>query len=304
MRTGPWSVIRFDLMQGLEIAPDARDRAVTTVTADGSFRVITLRSTHTVAAAIAAQRAKGRSAEHLADLITGSVLVRLTVAPEFRVQSLIRGRTGKGTIVADCHPDGACRGMLRETAGPVEVGPGSLVQVSRSLPNAKIHQGIVEVPDAYGISGALMVYMLESEQVTSVIGVGCVMSENDRVAVAGGWIVQLLPECREPPLELMYQRMRLDFASPTSVLRNFAGDPDVIQSEILYGIDYETTSRTEIMHRCGCSHERVFASLASLGPSELEDIVRKGETLFISCDYCGRPYEIAAETLRGLIVSS
>ncbi len=194
--------------------------------------------------------------------------------------------------------------MLRQTAGPVEVGPGSLVQVNRTLPNGKVHQGIVEVPDVYGISGALMVYMLESEQVTSVIGVGCVMSEDDRVAVAGGWIVQLLPECHEPPLELMYQRMRLDFADVKSVLRTMAGDPDVMQSEILYGIEYETTSRAEIMHRCGCSHERVFASLASLGRSDLEDIVQKGETLFISCDYCGRPYEIAAETLRGLIQSS
>ncbi|MDQ3034670.1 MAG: Hsp33 family molecular chaperone HslO [Myxococcota bacterium] len=291
-------------MQGTEGAPDERDRAVTTVAEDGSFRVITVRSTHTVSAAIAAQRAKGRSAEHLADLITGSVLVRLTMAPDLRVQSLVRGQTGKGTIVADCHPDGSCRGMVRETAGPIEVGPGSLVQMTRSLPNGTLHQGIVEVPETYGISGALMVYMLQSEQVTSVIGVGCVMSEDEQVAVAGGWIVQLLPECKEPPLEVMYQRMRLDFSDVKSVLRTMAGDPDAMQSEILYGMPYQTTGTAEIAHRCQCSPERVFASLATLGREELDDIVRKGETLFISCDYCGRPYEILAESLRGLIEAS
>lgn len=288
-------------MQGTEGAKDERDRAVTTVTEDGSFRVITVRSTHTVTAAIAAQRARGRTAEHLADLITGSVLVRLTMSPDLRVQGLVRGRSGKGTIVADCHPDGGCRGMVRETAGPIEVGPGSLVQMTRSLPNGTLHQGTVEVPDAYGISGALMVYMLESEQVTSVIGVGCVMSEDERVAVAGGWIVQLLPECKEPPLELMYQRMRLDFSDVRSVLRTLGGDPDAMQAEILYGLPYQTTDGTLIEHRCYCSPERVFASLATLGREDLEDIVRKGETLFISCDYCGRPYEIVAESLRGLV---
>lgn len=282
----------------------ARDLAVTTVTEDGSFRVVTLRSTHTVQGAIDAQRATGTTAEHLADLITGSVLVRLTMAPDLRVQGFVRGKTGKGTMVADCHPDGGCRALVRETAGPIEVGPGSLVQVMRSLPNGTLHQGVVEVPHDYGMSGAFMVYMLESEQVTSVIGVGCVMSEDARVAVSGGWIVQLLPECREPPLEVMYQRMRLDFSDVKGVLRQLGGDPDTLQSEILYGMPYQTTARAEILHRCYCSPERVFASMATLGRDDLQDIVRKAETLHVSCDYCGRPYQISSESLRGLIDAS
>ncbi|AKF11399.1 Hsp33 family molecular chaperone HslO [Sandaracinus amylolyticus] len=280
------------------------DRAVTTITEDGSFRVVTLRSTQTVTAAIAAQNATGTTAEHLADLITGSVLVRLTMAPDLRVQGVVRGKTGKGTLVADCHPDGGCRALVRETAGPIEIGPGSLVQVMRSLPNGTSHQGVVEIPADYGISGAFMVYMLESEQVTSVIGVGCVMSEDDKVSVAGGWIVQLLPECKEPPLELMYQRMRLDFADPKSVLRSLGGDPETLQSEILYGMPYQQTGGALIEHRCYCSPERVFASMATLGRADLEDILRKGETLHVSCDYCNRPYEVHPETLRGLLEAS
>lgn len=283
---------------------DEHDRALTTVTEDGAFRVVTVRTTSTVQAAIRAQNVKGPTAEHLADLITGSVLVRLTMAPDLRVQGLVRGANGKGTIVADCHPDGGSRGLVRETAGPIQVGPGSLMQVMRSLPNGTTHQGVVELPDEYGISGGLMVYMLESEQVTSVIGVGCVLNDDDRVAVAGGWVVQLLPECTEPPLELMYQRMRLDFADIKGVLRAHHADPEVLQSEILYGIPYEKTASAELEHRCYCSHARVFASLATLGRAELEDIMRQGETLHVSCDYCGAPYEISPESLRGLLEAS
>lgn len=280
------------------------DRAVTAITEDGSFRVVTVRTTQTVTAAIKAQGVTGTTAEHLADVITGSVLVRLTMAPDLRVQGVVRGRTGKGTIVADCHPDGGCRGLVRETAGPIEIGPGSLVQVMRSLPNGSSHQGVVEIPDEHGISGAFMVYMLESEQVTSVIGVGCVLSEESDVAVAGGWIVQLLPECKEPPLELMYQRMRLDFADPKQVLRSLGGDPETLQSEILYGMPYQTTASALVEHRCYCSPERVFASMATLGRADIEDILRKGETLFVSCDYCNRPYEVQPEALRGLLEAS
>lgn len=285
------------------LATDA-DRAVTAITEDGSFRVVTVRSTATVAAAIRAQGATGRTAEHLADLITGSTLVRLTMAPDLRVQGVVRGRTGKGTLVADCHPDGGCRGLVRETAGPIEIGPGSLVQVMRSLPNGTTHQGVVEVPDEHGISGAFMVYMLESEQVTSVIGVGCVLSEDGDVSAAGGWIVQLLPECKEPPLELMYQRMRLDFADPRQVLRSLGADPEALQAEILYGLPHQTTASASIAHRCYCSPERVFASMATLGRADIEDILQKGETLQVSCDYCNRPYEVPPESLRGLLEAS
>jgi molecular chaperone Hsp33 len=283
---------------------DSRDRAVTTVTDDGCFRVITARTTQTVASAIEAQKARGRTAEHLADLLTGSALVRLTMAPSLRVQGLVRGSDGKGTIVADCHPDGGCRALVRETAGPIQVGPGSMMQLMRSLPNGSLHQGVVEVPHDYGISGALMVYMLESEQVTSVIGVGCAIDDGGRVAVAGGWIIQLLPECTEPPLDRMYARMRAEFADVKSVLRGVRGDPDALQREILEGIPYTETACAELEHRCYCSPERVFASLASLGRADLTDIIRKGETLFVSCDYCGRPYEVLPESLRGLLDAS
>lgn len=277
------------------------DRAVTTVTEDGSFRVVTVCTTSTVAGAIRAQKVRGSTAEHLADLITGSVLVRLTMAPDLRVQGMVRGRNGKGTIVADSHADGGCRGLVRETTQPITVGPGSLMQMMRSLPNGTLHQGVVEVPVDYGISGALMVYMLESEQVTSVIGVGCVLDEDDRVAVAGGWIVQLLPECTEPPIDQMYARMRAEFADIKGVLRANGADPDALQREILEGIPYHETASAQILHRCYCSATRVFASLAALGQSDIADILEKGETLFISCDYCGRPYEVSPEKLRGLV---
>src|SRR5687768_8058311 len=133
---------------------ELQDGAVTTVTEDGAFRVVTVRTTHTVQAAIDAQKVRGATAESLGDLITGSILVRLTMAPDLRVQGLVRGANGKGTIVADCHPDGGCRALVRETAGPIQVGPGSLVQVMRSLPNGTTHQGVVELPNEHGISGA------------------------------------------------------------------------------------------------------------------------------------------------------
>ena len=94
-----------DLRQG--------DHAVTAVSNDGAFRVIVVRATETARGVIDAQKVTGKTAEHLAELVTGTALVRLTMSPSYRVQGLIRGANNKGLLVADSYPDGATRGLVR-----------------------------------------------------------------------------------------------------------------------------------------------------------------------------------------------
>lgn len=290
---------RTDLQQG--------DHAVTAVSNDGAFRVIVVRATETARGVIAAQDARGRTAEHLADLVTGTLLVRLTMAPGYRVQGIVRGADKKGLLVADSYPDGATRGLVRAEASAIELGEGALMQMMRSLPNGSTHQGVVEVSRQHGVSGALMNYMLESEQVTSAIGVGVVLNReagDAGLAIAAGYVVQLLPECTDPPLAIMYERLRTDFADLPAVLTQHGGDPRTLLSEILYGMPYTETQEHDLVYRCSCSAERVLASLATVGPSDLEDMMRAAEPLFITCDYCNTPYEIAPESLRGLVTAS
>ncbi len=278
------------------------DRAISAVTHDGSFRVLAVRSTRTTRALAKSQRATGPTVENLADLASGTILVRLTMAPNYRVQGIIQG-AGGGTLVADSWPDGGTRGLVRAN-GPVQFGEGARMQLMRSLPNGAMHQGIVEVSREHRVSGAVMNYLLESEQVTSALGVASVVSEEGEVLLSGGYVVQLLPECTEPPLAVMYERLRHDFADLSRVLAELDGDPDKLVAEILSGMDYTRTLEFDLDYRCRCSAERVLASLATVGKDELEDMIRKAEPLSISCDYCGQGYEVQTETLRGLLTTS
>lgn len=284
------------------------DHAVIAVSNDGAFRVIVVRATESARGVLAAQRAHGSTAEHLAHLVTGTLLVRLTMAPAYRVQGIVRGTDQKSLLVADSYPDGATRGLVRPADTALEIGEGALMQMMRSMANGSTHQGVVEVSREHGVAGALMNYMLESEQVTAAIGVGAVLShgqgENVGLAIAAGYVVQLLPECTDPPLAIMYERLRTDFADLPSVLTRFGGDPRTLMSEILYGMPYTETQEHELAYRCGCSSERVLASLATVGRSDLEDMMRASEPLFITCDYCNTPYEVAPEALRGLVTAS
>ncbi len=288
-------------MTDLENLP--MDRAITAVTHDGSFRVIAVRSTRTARGIVKNQGATDRTVENLADLVSGTVLMRLTMAPGYRVQGIIQGAGGQGTLVGDSWPDGGTRGLVRAPSGPVTFGPGARMQVMRTMPNGAMHQGLVEVSNEHRMSGALMNYLLESEQVTSAIGVGCVTS-GDEVLLAGGYVVQLLPECSEPPLAVMYERLRHDFADLSRVLAELDADPDRLVAEILHGMRYERTQEYPLEFRCRCSAERVLASLASVGKDELEDMIRKAEPLSITCDYCQQEYQVQTEMLRGLLSAS
>lgn len=279
------------------------DRAVTVITNDGAFRVVAARTTQTAMGVVLAQSPAPATLPLLSDLCTATILVRLTMAPSYRVQGILRGARTQGTMVADAHPDGGTRGLLRAEGGKMELGDDSLLQLMRSLPGGQAHQGVVAVNPEHGVSGALTTYLLESEQVAGAASVGTIV-DGGRVRAAGGWLVQLLPECTEPPLALMYERLRTDFADTSEVLARLGSDPMRLVEEICWGMEFTKTQDHALDYRCRCSPERVLASLATVGHDELADMVDKGEPLFITCDYCQRPYEITAESLRGLLDAS
>lgn len=282
------------------------DSVVRAITEDGAFRVIVALTTATVRGAARAQGAEGTTARVFGELVTGAVLLREAMAPKLRVQAILRSAGGEGTLVADAHPDGTSRGLVNFGAGgsPAEVrlGRGALLQVMRTLPNGALHQGVVAVPEGGGIPGAMMAYMQESEQVVSTIGVAAVV-EGAQVVVAGGYLVQLLPEVERGPLAVMTERLA-DFTRLDEVLSAPSVTPDALLAEILYGMPYARLEASPLGFGCACSQLRVVSTLATLPRSDIEDLVKDGEVLEIHCDYCGKEYRVPPAQLTALLVPS
>lgn len=279
------------------------DLVVRAITRDGAFRVITAFTTETVRAAVAAQSAAGATAQRLGELITGAILVREAMAPNLRVQMIVKGSTGRGSLVADAHPDGTSRGLVNVAQGrEVQIGAGSLLQVMRTMPNGALHQGVVEVPAGGGISGGLMAYMQESEQVVTMIAVTTLLDEGG-VGRSGGYLVQLLPEVERGPLMVMTERLR-DFERLDEVLAHEEATADRLLDELLYGMPFARLTESPLSFSCGCSQVRVIAALATLPQGDIEEMVTDGQVLDIRCDYCGRSYEVDPEALRALLTAS
>jgi len=274
------------------------DTVLRAITDDGAFRVITARTTATVRGAIGAQKASGDVARVLADLLTGAVLVRESMAPDLRVQ-LILEASPRARIVADAHPDGMSRGLVQIAPGASVDGDRSVLQVARTLHNGTLQQGVVPVTEPKGVSEAIMRYMQLSEQVVSVIAVGA-HEENGTLVSAGGYLVQLLPEVEQGPLMVMTERLR-DFLDITPLL---ARDPRELMSELLYAMPHTIVGEDVVHFGCTCSQTRLAMTLASLPKRDIADMVNDGKVIDASCDYCGKEYQFAPEHLRGLLSES
>jgi molecular chaperone Hsp33 len=285
------------------IAP-ADDSVVRAITHDGAFRVITARTTATVRGAMRAQNVKGATARHFGELLTGAILVREAMAPQLRVQGILKGASGRGSLVADSYPDGSTRGLVNFGARKEEldVKGGALLQVMRTLPNGMLHQGVVEVPDGGGVSGALMAYLQDSEQVVSVIAVTALVDDKHDVVAAGGYLVQLLPEVERGPLMIMTERLQQGLELDQVLRRD--GTAGGLLDEVLFGMPYTRVGQSPLRFECRCSETRLLASLATLPASDIEEILESGEMLEIRCDYCGREYTLAPEALRSVATAN
>jgi molecular chaperone Hsp33 len=279
------------------------DIVLRAITDDGAFRVIAADTTATVRGAIDAQKAQGIDlVRTFADLLTGAVLVRESMAPEFRLQAILQGDDPRARMVADTHPDGATRGLIQlpADARTMPLSKRGILQIARTLHNGALHQGVVEVPPGSStISSAFMAYMQESEQVVTVIAVGSHFAAGEVVA-AGGYMVQLLPEVVEGPLAVMTERLK-DFEDIVPLLARGEASPSKLLEETLYGMPYTMVGERTVHFGCRCSPERLAGSLASLPRADIASLMDGGKTLEIECDYCRKNYEFTIEQLRSLL---
>jgi molecular chaperone Hsp33 len=282
------------------------DQVIRALTDDGSFRVLTARTTALCQEAVRKQGAHSRLAGPFSDLLTGTVLVRETMAPQLRVQGVVRGAGGGVTLVGDSFPDGGTRGLVSCKKGHVdiELGGDAILQFMRTLPNGSVHRGVVSVPKEGGVSAALMAYMQDSEQIVTVMSACTVFDAAGLVRSAGGYVVQLLPGADLNTAAVMTERLASDFADISRYVADDAFDPDALLEELLYRVPFSRLETRSVQFHCPCSQASVLASLATLSPQDIQSFIDDGEVLDIACDYCGKAYQVAPDQLVGLLSQS
>jgi molecular chaperone Hsp33 len=281
-----------------------QDGALRAMTDDGAFRVVTVRTTDTVQRMLEVQAIDGAQAQRLGELVTSAVLVRETMAPDYRLQALLRSADGRMHMVADSHPDGGSRGLVAkgsDTQVDSSLENGTL-EVVRTLFNGELHRGVVSLPPSGAMSEAVMTYLQSSEQVASMLSVACVL-EAGRVVAAGGYLVQLLPEVGRAPLAIMAERLT-DFRDIGPLLARTDAALAPLLDELLYGMPFTRLTEHALSWKCRCSTVRVMSSLSTLSKKDLAELIEGEQNIELSCDFCGQTYNLSPVQLAGLMEQS
>lgn len=186
-------------------------------------------------------------------------------------------------------------------AGKLDVGGSlgvGLLTVIKDLGLKEPYTGTCELVSGE-IAEDLTYYFASSEQTPSSVGLGVLMTKDNTVNVAGGFIIQLMPDATEETISIIEKKIST-IKSVTSMLENGL-DPEGIINLILGGLDPEILDKMPVRFYCNCSKERVSKALIAIGRKELDNIIEENEPIEVKCHFCNKAYNFTVDELKKLV---
>ena len=138
-------------------------------------------------------------------------------------------------------------------------------------------------------------YYAESEQIPTSVALGVLMSKDNTVKRAGGFIIQLLPFASDETISFLEDRLAA-FSSVTTFLDTGADIEDMMKA--LLGDDLTIEQTRETQYKCNCSRERVTKALISIGREEIDEMIKDGEAITLNCEFCDSHYTFSIDELK------
>lgn len=222
----------------------------------------------------------------------------------------INGNGPAGKIVATCKNDGYVKGYVtnpgadlptREADGKIDVagivGEGNLTLVM-DTGMKKPYTGTVNLTTGE-IAEDLAVYFLQSDQVPSAVGLGVLVDVDYSIKAAGGFIIQLMPDATEEQISKLEENLK-GLPSVTSILDEYH-DAEKLIEILMKDIDFKILEKREITYKCNCSREKVEDAIVSVGPKEIEEILREDKKAEVSCYFCDKVYNFDESDLERML---
>jgi len=202
-----------------------------------------------------------------------------------------RGEGDLSLIMADCTRQHRLRAIakLLPGANPVSariddlLGSGHLV-ITLDPEQGERYQGIVPLESAH-LSGCLEDYFRQSEQLPTRLWL---FANGVR---AGGLLLQALPEQLQSKEERDDYWHHLSILADTLTSEEFLDtDMDTLLTRLFHEEQVRTFPTTTMEFACSCSRTRTGDMLASLGESEVREILAEQGVVEVQCEFCHEKY--------------
>ncbi len=182
-----------------------------------------------------------------------------------------------------------------DVAGSLGVG---LLTVIKDLGLKEPYTGTCELITGE-IADDITYYFATSEQTPSSVGLGVLMTKENTVNVAGGFIIQIMPDATEETISAVEEKIT-SITSVTGMLEKGMTPEDILQY-ILGDLELEILDKTEVAFVCDCSKEKVSKALAAINKEDLQGIIDDGEDIEIKCHFCNKTYGFSVEEMEKML---
>ena len=149
------------------------------------------------------------------------------------------------------------------------------------------------------VAGDLTLYLTESEQTPSAMGLGVSFGQGMADVAACGFLVQALPGATDEELEIVEKNVA-ELPGLATLLEHPI-TPDDLIDRLLVGLGSRARHAMSPRFHCPCTHERALRTLALLERSEILEMIEKQEGQEVVCDFCGKEYQIAASAMSPIL---
>lgn len=165
------------------------------------------------------------------------------------------------------------------------IGAGSL-QVTKSY---AVGQPYVSVVPLYSgeIAEDLAAYLVNSEQIPSVVALGVLANPNG-IRAAGGVLAQVLPGADEQTIAKLEKRALA--MPPVTQLIGEGADAHALLHALAGDFDLRAHRTVDVRFACMCTQQKVEAALVGLGPDELRKMAAEQPETEATCEFCKKTY--------------
>ena len=142
-------------------------------------------------------------------------------------------------------------------------------------------------------------YFAESEQIPSACALGVLIDTDQSVKQAGGYLVQLMPDCSEADINRLEQNIQK--AGPMTRMLDSGMNLKQVIDTILDGFQIQLLDESTFRYQCNCNHDKVKRALISMGRDELYKLTQEENPIEVTCQFCDRIYNFKKEEILNIL---
>lgn len=289
------------------------DKILKSISKNGHFRAFALDSTLTVREAQERHQTMPTSTVALGRTLIAAQILGANEKGDSKITVKILGDGAMGAIVAVADAKGNVKGYVQNkdldykkaSTGEVLVAPfvgNGFFVVIKDMGLRQPYTGQTDLITGE-IGEDLAWYFLSSEQTPSSVGLNVLLNDGeDSVKIAGGFMLQALPDATDDEITVMEKNIK---AMPSISEMLLKENPLEAMLAALYGdLEYTILAESPLAFECDCSKERFSEGLQSLGSQALTEIIEEDHGAEVLCQFCGRKYAFTEKELHDLILGA